>query len=40
MIELLAPAYWYILAALLVITPLYFLSTRPRKRRHDASWKG
>ncbi len=34
------PAYWYALAAVLVITPLYFLLTRPRKKRSDSKWKG
>ena len=34
------PPFWYALAALLVLTPLYFLLTRPRKKRSDSKWKG
>jgi hypothetical protein len=34
------PAFWYVLAALAILTPLYFLFTRPRKRKRSASWKG
>ncbi len=34
------PPYWYVLAAVLIITPLYFLLSRPRKKRADSKWKG
>ena len=34
------PPYWYALAAVLIITPLYFLLSRPRKKRADSKWKG
>jgi len=34
------PAYWYGLAVLLVVTPTYFLLTRPRKKKHTSKWKG
>ncbi len=34
------PAYWYVLAAILVVTPAYFLLTRPRKKRNDSRWRG
>jgi hypothetical protein len=34
------PRYWYFLFALAVLTPLYFLLGRPRKRRQGSSWKG
>ncbi len=34
------PPYWYALATVLIITPLYFLLSRPRKKRGDSKWKG
>ncbi len=34
------PPFWYALAAVLIITPLYFLLSRPRKKRADSKWKG
>ena len=34
------PPYWYALAAVLILTPVYFLLSRPRKKRADSKWKG
>lgn len=34
------PPYWYAIAAVLIITPLYFLLSRPRRKRMESKWKG
>jgi hypothetical protein len=34
------PSYWYWIFAGVLLTPLYFLLTGPRKRRIGSRWKG
>jgi hypothetical protein len=34
------PAYWYVVAGVVIVTAALMLFTRPRKRKRGSKWKG